>query len=97
MTINWKVERLARGESFITSERGNSMVPRIMSGQNHRLKPITWQECNVGNIVYCRIGRAFYTHLVKATDPNRGCQIGNNKGRINGWTKQVFGIVTEVL
>lgn len=34
--------------------------------------------------------------IVKAIDPNKGCQIGNNKGNINGWTKQVYGIVTEI-
>jgi hypothetical protein len=38
-----------------------------------------------------------FTHLVKARDEQRGLQIGNNKGHINGWTKQVFGIVVEVL
>jgi len=28
---------------------------------------------------------------------DRGLLIGNNKGGINGWTKQVFGKVTEIL
>jgi hypothetical protein len=39
----------------------------------------------------------FYTHLVKAKDPQKGVQIGNNRGSINGWTKQVYGKVTSVL
>lgn len=29
-----KQERLAAGETFVTSEKGNSMTPLIMSGQN---------------------------------------------------------------
>ena len=95
--MNWKQEKLAKGESFITSEKGNSMVPLIKSGQNHRLKPINWQDCKAGDIVFCKVSGRYYTHLVKATDILRGCQIGNNRGHINGWTKQIFGIVSEVL
>jgi hypothetical protein len=95
--MNWKVEKLAKGESFITSEKGNSMVPLIKSGQDHRLKPTTWEHCKPGDIVYCKVSGRFYTHLVKAVNQQRGCQIGNNRGNINGWTKQVYGIVTEIL
>lgn len=34
--------------------------------------------------------------LLKAIDPI-GCLIGNNKGNINGWTKQIFGKVIKVI
>lgn len=94
-TMNWKVEKLLKGESFKTSEKGNSMVPRIKSGQEHTLAPATWEEVEVGDIVYCKVNGRFYTHLVKAKG-DRGCQIGNNKGHINGWTKQVYGKVVQV-
>jgi len=95
--MNWKVEKLVKGESFITSEKGNSMTPLIKSGQDHRLAPITWQECKIGDIVYCKVTGSYYTHLVKAIDVHRGCLIANNRGRVNGWTRQVFGKVVEVL
>ena len=95
--MNYKVEKLQRGESFVTSEKGNSMIPLIHSGQPHKLAPASWEELNVGDIAYCRVGKFFYTHLVKAKDANRGLQIGNNKGGINGWTKNVYGKVVEVL
>lgn len=95
--MNWKVEKLQRGETFITKERGNSMVPLIRSHQEHRLSPITWEDVNPGDIVFCKVKGNFYTHLVKAKNPERGVLIGNNKGNINGWTKQVYGKVTEVL
>jgi hypothetical protein len=94
---NYKLERLQSGETFTTSEKGNSMVPLIKSKQEHILKPITWQECNVGDIVYCKVKGNFYTHLVKAKNDDKGLLIGNNKGGTNGWTKQVFGIVIEIL
>lgn len=95
--MNWKIEKLSKGEGFITKEKGNSMVPLIKSGQPHRLEPATWEQVNVGDIVFCKVKGNLYTHLVKAKNDVHGCQIGNNKGGINGWTKQVFGKVVEVL
>jgi len=95
--MNFKLARLIKGETFITSEKGNSMAPLIKSGQEHKLAPTTWQQVKVGDIVYCKVHGRFYTHLVKATDPNRGCQIGNNRGKINGWTRLVYGKVIEIL
>lgn len=41
MNRNYKLERLQKGESFITSEKGNSMVPLIKSGED--LESITIQ------------------------------------------------------
>lgn len=97
MGRNFKLERLQRGESFITSEKGNSMTPLIKSGQDHRLEPITLEDVEVGDIVYCKVRGNWYTHLVTAKNEKRGCQISNNKGRVNGWTKKVYGVVTEVI
>ena len=94
--MNWKLERLQKGETFTTSEKGNSMVPLIKSGQEHVLSPVTINLINVGDIVYCKVKGNFYTHLVKAKG-DKGCLIGNNKGGINGWTKQIFGRVVEIL
>jgi len=62
---NHKLEKLQNGETFITSEKGNSMSPLIKSGQNHKLTPVTWEDCNEHDIVYCKVKGNFYTHLVK--------------------------------
>jgi len=97
MRINYKLDRLLSGETFTTSERGNSMIPLINSGQEHILTPIKWEDCNIGDIVYCKIKSNFYTHLVKAKDDVKGLLIGNNKGNINGWTRNVYGKVIKVL
>lgn len=97
MIKNYKLEKLQNGETFITSEKGNSMVPLIKSGQEHKLAPITLEECNEGDIVYCKVKGRFYTHLVKGKNLEKGLLIGNNKGGINGWTKQVFGKVIEII
>lgn len=94
---NYKLEKLENGETFITSEKGNSMVPIIKSKQEHILAPVTWDNCNKNDIVYCKVKGNFYTHLVKAKNDEKGLLIGNNKGGINGWTKQVYGRVIEII
>ena len=95
--VNFKLKRLQEGETIITSEKGNSMVPLIYSGQDHELSPVDLKDVKVNDIVYCKVHGRFFTHLVKAIDPVKGCQIANNKGFVNGWTRQVFGKVTKVL
>ena len=58
-----KQERLAAGETFVTSEKGNSMTPLIMSGQKHVLEPVPGLDSvKVGDIVYCKVhGRFLHT------------------------------------
>lgn len=97
MRRNYKLEKLQKGETFETSEKGNSMVPLIKSGQLHILEPITWEECKIDDIVYCKVKGTFYTHLVTGYNIDKGLQISNNKGHVNGWTKLVYGRVKEVL
>jgi uncharacterized protein YfaA (DUF2138 family) len=38
----------------------------------------------VGDIVLCKVNGYQYLHLIKAIQGSR-FQIGNNRGRINGW------------
>jgi hypothetical protein len=94
---NYKLERLQRGESFMTSEKGNSMSPLIKSGQKVLLAAVNdTTAINVDDIVYCKVKGNFYTHLVKAKDQKKGFLIGNNKGGINGWTHQIYGRVVKL-
>jgi hypothetical protein len=95
--MNWKVEKLLAGETIISKEPGNSMTPILKSRQPVKLAPIKWTDCKKGDIVYCKVKGHFYTHLVKAIDLDMGVQIANNHGHVNGWTKQVYGKVVEIL
>jgi len=95
--MHWKIEKLLAGEEIISKEPGNSMTPMLYSRQPVRLTPTNWEEVEVGDVVYCKVRGRLYTHLVKAKNDKRGCQIGNNHGHINGWTKQIYGVVTEIL
>lgn len=36
------------------------------------------------------------THKVYAIDKEKGCLIGNNKGHMNGWTKNVYGLAHKL-
>jgi hypothetical protein len=94
---NYKLERLQSGETFITKERGNSMLPLIASNQEHVLAPCSWSETKIDDIVYCKVRGRFITHKVIAKDDNRGCLIANNKGHVNGWTKQIYGRVIDII
>jgi hypothetical protein len=95
---NYKLERLLNGETFITKEGGNSMKPLIKSKQKHIIEPVTDLETlEIGDIVYCKIGGRFLTHLIKAKHETKGFLIASNQGVINGWTKQIYGKVIKVL
>ncbi len=95
--MNWKIQKLNDGKTIISKEPGNSMLPLLKSKQPVRIAPIAGEDCEVGDIVYCKVRGNVFTHLVKGKNNKRGLLIGNNHGRINGWTKNVYGKVIEIL
>lgn len=76
---------------------GHSMVPLIVSGQLCTVEPVDPSALKVGDIVLCKVEQAEYLHLVKAIDGER-YQIGNNRGRINGWigANRIYGRLVRV-
>jgi len=86
------IEKLSRGETVQFRPRGNSMAGKIESGQLCTVMPTTPSELSVGDIVLCKVNGFQYLHLIKAIQGKR-FQIGNNRGRINGWIGEngVFG------
>lgn len=87
-------KRLQAGETIYNyKESGNSMTPLITSRQPVDIVPID-REIEVGDMVFCRIGARFYSHLVTALTKN-SVQISNNHGHVNGWTpkKRVYGFL----
>jgi len=91
------IEQLSRGEPVSFRPRGNSMSGKIDSGQKVTVEPIQDKALEIGTIVLCKVNGVQYLHLVKAASGDR-FQIGNNCGRINGWTsrRNIFGIVTKI-
>ena len=91
------IEALSRGEKIVFRPRGHSMSGKIENGQLVTIEPLHDQTIKVGKIVLCKVNGIQYLHLIKAISGDR-YQIGNNRGRINGWTsrRNIFGIVTRI-
>lgn len=90
------ISKLKAGETIQFRPRGNSMVGLIESGQLVTIIPIN-KPLEKGDIVLCKVNGNEYLHKITAIDGER-YQIGNNKGRINGWTniKFIYGLCTKV-
>jgi hypothetical protein len=78
------IDKLRNGETVQFRPRGNSMSGKIESGQLCTVVPAKPDELKAGDIVLCKVNGCQYIHLIKARQGDR-FQIGNNRGRINGW------------
>lgn len=63
---------------------GNSMQPRIFSGQLCTVAPCDAYELQVHDVVLCKVKGSVYLHLISAIK-GKQFQISNNKGHVNGW------------
>jgi len=88
------IEQLKKGETVKIRPRGNSMSGRIESGNLVTIAPLT-ESPEKDDVVLCRVAGIEYLHLVKAVSGGRFL-IGNNRGRVNGWTGTVYGKVIKV-
>jgi hypothetical protein len=90
------IAKLQRGETVQFRPRGNSMSGKIESGDLCTVVPLTG-DLQVGDIVLCKVNGRQYLHLVKAIQGER-YQIGNNRGRINGWVSRtsIYGKCVRV-
>jgi len=86
---------LSMGTPVQFRPHGNSMSGRINDGDLVTVVPCNAEEVTIDDVVLCRVRGCDYLHIVKAVRP-RQVLIGNNKGKINGWTSQVYGRVVEV-
>jgi len=73
------------------------MRPKVNDGDLVTLVPCEPADLVVGSIVLVRVCGNDYLHLVTAIDGLR-FQIGNNRGRINGWVgpSAIYGRATKV-
>lgn len=98
--MGWATQYIAKlkaGETVAFRPRGQSMTGKIESGQLCTVEPVESATLKVGDIVLCKVNGSEYLHLIKAMQGER-FQIGNNRGRINGWVTaaQIFGKCTRV-
>ena len=90
------IELLNDGKTIKFRPRGNSMSGKIESGQLVTVAPRKG-GFNKGDIVLCKVNGSQYLHLILAVKNDR-YQIGNNKGRINGWIgiNNIYGGVIDI-
>lgn len=75
---------------------GNSMNPKIKDRQLVTVRPLEPDEIpKKGDIVLCKVKGRQLLHLVRGVMGEEVC-IENASGHVNGWTSQIFGIVTKV-
>jgi hypothetical protein len=91
------IEKLKQGEVVQFRPRGNSMSGKVESGQLCVVKPVGIAALNVGDIVLCKVNGFQYLHHIKAIQGER-FQIGNNRGRINGWVgrNSIYGKCVQI-
>lgn len=94
------MKHLQNGEECIVTGFGQSMTPRLSSGQPVRCIPVDdTTELNKKDIVFCKVNGHFYLHQISAIRNKKSYQISNNHGHVNGWVsrKCIYGKVVEIL
>jgi len=97
--MGWATELIAKlqaGQTVQFRPRGHSMAGKIESGQLCTVAPVA-DDLKVGDVVLCKVNGRQYLHLIKAVQGGR-YQIGNNRGRINGWVSRnsIYGKCVRV-
>lgn len=98
------VTKLQEGQTVKFRPHGNSMTPRICSGQLVTVDPVSPDmieagDITTGDVVYSRVRGVLRLHLITAIDTaKKRVQISNNHGHTNGWTSydRVYGVLTKI-
>jgi hypothetical protein len=92
------IQQLQNNKIVSFRPKGNSMLPKIKSGQLCTVTPINEDTIlQEGDVVLCKVRGRDYLHLITTARKNQ-FQISNNKGHINGWiTKNaIFGKLIKI-
>jgi len=96
---NFVLKTLLEKREVIFKPHGNSMTPKIYSGDKVKVISADSWSYRLGDIVYAKVNGNYYLHLLTGIDASVDkFQISNNHGHVNGWTnmKNVFGICAEI-
>jgi hypothetical protein len=96
---NFVLKTLLEKGEVSWSPHGNSMSPRIASGDKVVVKQVDPRLLKVGDIVYAKVKGSYYLHLLSAIDESQSrYQISNNHGYVNGWVTadKVYGVCVQV-
>jgi hypothetical protein len=96
---NFVLETLLEKGEVVFKPHGNSMTPKIDSGDQVKVKKVEIAALRVGDAVYAKVKGSYYLHLLSAIDESQErYQISNNHGHVNGWVNadNIFGVCVEV-
>jgi len=96
---NFVLETLLEKGEVTWKPHGNSMTPKMNSGDQVRVKKVDPAALRVGDAVYAKVKGNYYLHLLSAIDETHNrYQISNNHGHVNGWVTadNVFGVCVEI-
>lgn len=92
-----QAKTLSLGRPVTFKPRGKSMEPLIKDGQEVTVRPRRGEKLEIGDVVLCCVQGKYYLHKILDVNYNIDYYlIGNNKGRINGWTNKIFGVVEKI-
>jgi hypothetical protein len=89
---------LEQGESVTFVARGYSMEPRVKHKQRVTVRPLRPGEPKIGDIVLCKVRSWPYLHEVQAVRKGQKQNvylIGNRRGKQNGWSRHIYGVLVE--
>ena len=91
------IAALKTGKTVSFRPRGNSMSPRIKSGQLCTVEPVDTVQLRQDDVVLCKVNGREYLHIIYAIQGDRFL-IGNNKNHVNGWVSAsaVYGRLVSV-
>ena len=94
---SFHIEKLKLGQTVKFRPHGNSMVPRVQSGDLCTVSPIGDIPVKEDDIVLCTVGGRQLLHLVTAVKGER-YQISNNHGHVNGYVgySQIHGRLVAI-
>ena len=95
--VNFVIETLQSKGEVSFKPHGNSMTPKINSGDLVKVKFVLPNVYRVGDIVYCKVKGSYLLHMISSIDNGRFV-ISNNHGHINGTVSDsaMFGLCIEV-
>ena len=89
------VEKLQAGEEVTTKLHGSSMKGFIENGDIVTIIPADVSQVLIGQAVLCKVKGRIYCHKVLKREKDQ-VLIANNRNHVNGWTSQVYGVVSKI-
>ena len=93
-------DKLRAGETIVIIGFGESMTPKIKSGEPVIVAPVTAETVLKKNdVVFCKVAGHYYLHKITAIRNGNTFQISNNHGHANGWVSRncIYGIMIQKL